>query len=55
MNNKDILAKIGTAKKHTIKKRQLNLLGYIMKKENLQNLTFAGHINDKRNWENEFL
>lgn len=38
---------------HIIRKRQLKLVGQIMKKEGLENLALMGHIKDKRDREKE--
>lgn len=50
MGNEKVFKKMGTAYKYiiTITKRELKLLGNIIRKEGLENLTHTGHFKDKR-------
>ncbi len=50
VTNEEVLRKIGTERKllPTVRKRQLEFLGHVMRKESLENLTLTGRIEGKK-------
>ena len=50
MSNEEVLAKAGTRRKlvETIRKRQLQFLGHVLRKEELENMAITGKIEGKR-------
>ena len=50
VTNEEVLKKIGTKRKllPTIRKRQLEFLGHVMRKESVENLTLTGRIEGKK-------
>lgn len=50
-NNKEVLKKLRTTRKLTIRKRPLKFLGPIIRKESLENLTITEHTEGgRRKW-----
>ena len=51
VTNEEVLKKIGTKRKllPTIRKRQLEFLGHVMRKESVENLTLTGLTEGKKN------
>ena len=50
VTNKEVLKKIGTERKllPTVRKRQLEFLGHVMRKESVENLMLTGCIEGKK-------
>ena len=50
VTNEEVLKKIGTKRKllTSVRKRLLEFLGHVMRKESLENLTLTGHIEGKK-------